>query len=63
MYEATFALLHENNLISMAIVCRKALFDAPLEDPNYQPLPEEDRPGGFNWGEGQRVGAEQDQEN
>lgn len=41
----------------------KAIFDAPLEDPNYQPLPEEDRPGGFHWGEGQRVGAEQDQEN
>ena len=38
--------------------CRKAIFDAPPEDPNYQPLPEEDRPGGFNWGEGQRVGAE-----
>ncbi|CAH3196255.1 unnamed protein product [Porites evermanni] len=36
----------------------KAIFDAPPEDPNYQPLPEEDRPGGFNWGEGQRVGAE-----
>ena len=47
----------------MASVCRKALFDAPLEDPNYQPLPEEDRPGGFHWGEGQRVGAEQEQEN
>ncbi|XP_022781511.1 derlin-2-like [Stylophora pistillata] len=35
----------------------KAIFDAPPEDPNYQPLPEEDRPGGFNWGEGQQVGA------
>lgn len=40
----------------------KSIFDAPPEDPNYQPLPEEDRPGGFNWGEGQRVGAEQDHE-
>lgn len=36
----------------------KTLFDAPPEDPNYQPLPEEDRPGGFNWGEGQQVGAD-----
>jgi len=34
----------------------KAIFDAAPEDPNYQPLPEEDRPGGFNWGDGQRVG-------
>ncbi|CAH3110564.1 unnamed protein product [Pocillopora meandrina] len=40
----------------------KAIFDAPPEDPNYQPLPEEDRPGGFNWGEGQRVGAAAEQE-
>jgi len=38
------------------IDCRKAIFDAAPEDPNYQPLPEEDRPGGFNWGDGQRVG-------
>ena len=38
--------------------CRKAIFDAAPEDPNYQPLPEEDRPGGFNWGDGQRVGAD-----
>jgi len=30
----------------------KALFDAPPDDPNYNPLPE-DRPGGFNWGEQQ----------
>lgn len=35
---------------------RKTIFDAPPEDPNYQPLPE-DRPGGFNWGDGQPVGA------
>ena len=46
-----------------SVICfRKAIFDAPPEDPNYQPLPEEDRPGGFNWGEGQRVGAEQEHE-
>ncbi|EDO47541.1 predicted protein [Nematostella vectensis] len=35
----------------------KALFDGHQDDPNYQPLPE-DRPGGFNWGEGQEVGPE-----
>ncbi|XP_053560833.1 LOW QUALITY PROTEIN: derlin-2 [Bombina bombina] len=33
----------------------KAIFDAQEEDPNYNPLPE-DRPGGFAWGEGQRLG-------
>ncbi|XP_053707321.1 derlin-2 isoform X1 [Synchiropus splendidus] len=32
----------------------KMLFDTPEEDPNYNPLPEE-RPGGFAWGEGQRL--------
>ena len=46
----------------MSELYRKAIFDAPPEDPNYQPLPEEDRPGGFNWGEGQRVGAAAEQE-
>ncbi|XP_067681698.1 derlin-2-like [Haliotis asinina] len=35
----------------------KYLFDAAPEDPNYNPLPE-DRPGGFEWGQGQRVGAQ-----
>lgn len=35
---------------------RKSLFDTQ-EDPDYNPLPEE-RPGGFNWGEGQRVGEQ-----
>uniref|UniRef100_A0AAR2JWE5 Derlin n=1 Tax=Pygocentrus nattereri TaxID=42514 RepID=A0AAR2JWE5_PYGNA len=34
----------------------KMLFDTPEEDPNYNPLPEE-RPGGFAWGEGQRLGG------
>ncbi|MGH0155107.1 UNVERIFIED_CONTAM: hypothetical protein FKN15_028934 [Acipenser sinensis] len=34
----------------------KALFDTPEEDGNYNPLPEE-RPGGFPWGEGQRLGG------
>ncbi|XP_048509985.1 derlin-2 isoform X2 [Athalia rosae] len=32
----------------------KSLFDAHPEDPNYTPLPE-DRPGGFNWGQGANV--------
>lgn len=35
---------------------RKMLFDTPEEDANYNPLPEE-RPGGFPWGEGQRLGG------
>ncbi|KAK1787568.1 hypothetical protein P4O66_016056, partial [Electrophorus voltai] len=35
---------------------RKMLFDTAEEDPNYNPLPEE-RPGGFPWGEGQRLGG------
>ena len=48
--------------IFLVFVCRKTIFDAPPEDPNYQPLPEEDRPGGFNWGDGQRVGAENEHE-
>uniref|UniRef100_F7GGU1 Derlin n=1 Tax=Monodelphis domestica TaxID=13616 RepID=F7GGU1_MONDO len=34
----------------------KAIFDTPDDDPNYNPLPEE-RPGGFAWGEGQRLGG------
>ncbi|KAM4719980.1 derlin-2 isoform 1-T1 [Anableps anableps] len=34
----------------------KMLFDTPEEDANYNPLPE-DRPGGFAWGEGQRLGG------
>lgn len=29
----------------------KSIFDAHVEDPDYNPLPEE-RPGGFQWGEG-----------
>ncbi|XP_041348988.1 derlin-2-like [Gigantopelta aegis] len=33
----------------------KYLFDAAQEDPNYNPLPEE-RPGGFDWGQGAQVG-------
>lgn len=34
----------------------KMIFDTPEEDANYNPLPEE-RPGGFAWGEGQRLGG------
>ncbi|TSP36114.1 Derlin-2 [Bagarius yarrelli] len=34
----------------------KMLFDTPEDDPNYNPLPEE-RPGGFPWGVGQRLGG------
>ncbi|XP_019618806.1 PREDICTED: derlin-2-like [Branchiostoma belcheri] len=41
----------------------KWIFDAPPEDPNYAPLPEEDRPGGFRWGEGVRVGGGDEAEN
>ena len=33
----------------------KTLFNGPQADPNYNVLPE-DRPGGFNWGEGRPVG-------
>ena len=28
---------------------RKMIFDTPAEDPNYNPPPEEERPGGFEW--------------
>lgn len=34
----------------------KSIFDSREADPNYNPLPEE-RPGGFDWGEGQPAGA------
>ncbi|XP_013385390.1 derlin-2 isoform X2 [Lingula anatina] len=37
----------------------KILLDPPQEDPNYNPLPEE-RPGGFNWGEGAEGGNQQE---
>lgn len=32
---------------------RKTILDPAAEDPNYNPLPEEERPGGFEWGDGQ----------
>ena len=39
------------------IVTRKVLFDGAQNDPNYNPLPE-DRPGGFEWGDGQPLGQQ-----
>lgn len=39
----------------------KWLFDPAVEDPNYNPLPEE-RPGGFDWGQGELAGAGRDEE-
>lgn len=38
------------------LLTRRAIFDNIEDDPNYNPLPEE-RPGGFAWGEGQRLGG------
>lgn len=39
------------------IIYRRRLFNEHHEnDPNYMPLPE-DRPGGFNWGEGAQAPA------
>lgn len=43
-------------LILLFYPSSKMLFDTPEEDANYNPLPEE-RPGGFAWGEGQRLGG------
>lgn len=40
----------------LLVAHRKMLFETPEEDANYNPLPEE-RPGGFPWGEGQRLGG------
>jgi hypothetical protein len=37
----------------LKLFCRVMLFDAPPDDPNYGPLPEEERPGGFAWGGGE----------
>lgn len=39
-------------------VFRQRLFNEHIDnDPNYMPLPE-DRPGGFNWGEGAAPAAQ-----
>jgi len=39
---------------------RSNIFDRE-DDPNYNPLPEE-RPGGFDWGEGQVAGEQPHQD-
>ena len=36
---------------------RRYMFDSHQDDPNYNPLPE-DRPGGFDWGQGQALGED-----
>ncbi|GCC34514.1 hypothetical protein chiPu_0012988, partial [Chiloscyllium punctatum] len=38
----------------------KAIFDVAEEDPNYDVLPE-DQPGEFDWGQGQRLGEQNEQ--
>ena len=51
---------------AFAFTPRKRILDTNPEDTNYNPLPEEERPGGFDWGEGQRPqdqqGNDQDQQ-
>lgn len=44
------------HVLKPCLLPRKIIFDSPEDDPNYNPLPEE-RPGGFDWGEGQRLGG------
>lgn len=39
----------------------KLLLDDPPEDPNYHPLPDDERPGGFNWGGGEGPDDQGDQ--
>lgn len=41
---------------------RRKLFDEAPEDTNYEPL-QEDRPGGFNWGEEQAQNNQADNDN
>ena len=43
------------------LVFSKWIFDGPVEDPDYAPLPEE-RPGGFAWGEGERLGRPENED-
>ncbi|XP_071849342.1 derlin-2-like [Apostichopus japonicus] len=40
----------------------KTILDPAAEDPNYNPLPEEERPGGFEWGDGQAPQEDQPEE-
>lgn len=57
---------HQDFTISSVYTCifisfdwfRKWIFDPVHEDPAYNPLPEE-RPGGFQWGGGERLGGRQ----
>ena len=44
------------------ILRRKWIFDAAPDDPAYNPLPEDERPGGFQWGEGQAVGVNREED-
>lgn len=37
----------------------KLIFDAPASEPPYRPLPEDQRPGGYNFGGGDNVANEQ----
>lgn len=46
-----FILLFDIIICILLYVCRRTLFDAYPDDPDYTPPPE-DRPGGFNWGQG-----------
>ena len=46
--------------LSFNVSFRKKIFDPIPEDPSYNRLPEE-RPGGFAWGEGERVGGNADE--
>ena len=41
-------------VLSVCLCFRKYIIDSHNEDPNYNPLPE-DRPGGFDWGQGQQL--------
>lgn len=49
--------------IYLYIYCRKSLFDEYVEETEYTPLPAEQRPGGFNWGEDERPNAENTADN
>jgi Derlin-2/3 len=39
----------------------RVFFDGPANDPNYAPLPE-DRPGGYDWGNGRVLNQQEQQE-
>lgn len=48
-------------LVLILVVSRKRIFDGPQAEPTYQPAPE-DRPGGFDWGEGRQMDQEDQME-